>query len=131
MSESKKSIVIDTDPGVDDAIAIIMALVSENSVVCGLTTIFGNCNVEQATENAQKILYFMGHQNITVYKGMHKGILVNNSYELGVKINGKYGLGHVDLEKIPSSETEPKHAVFRSEERRVGKECRSRWSPYH
>ena len=40
-------------------------------------------------------------------------------------------IGHSQFEKIPVSAERQKQTLQRSEERRVGKECRSRWSPYH
>ena len=48
----KQKIIIDTDPGIDDAMAIHMAFADPRLEVVGLTTIFGNVNVEQATRNA-------------------------------------------------------------------------------
>ncbi|MGC6517615.1 MAG: nucleoside hydrolase [Candidatus Puniceispirillaceae bacterium] len=51
MSQTSK-VIIDTDPGIDDAMAIHMAFADPRLEVVGLTTIFGNVNVEQATRNA-------------------------------------------------------------------------------
>ena len=48
----KIKIIIDTDPGIDDAMAIHMAFADPRLEVVGLTTIFGNVNVDQATRNA-------------------------------------------------------------------------------
>ena len=48
----KIKIIIDTDPGIDDAMALHMAFADPRLEVVGLTTIFGNVNVEQATRNA-------------------------------------------------------------------------------
>src|SRR2546425_12220329 len=42
-----------------------------------------------------------------------------------------FGIGNRPYEKTDDVETEPLEGTSRSEERRVGKECRSRWSPYH
>ncbi|CAK9161809.1 unnamed protein product, partial [Ilex paraguariensis] len=51
MAEPKK-IIIDTDPGIDDAMAILLALQSPEVEVIGLTTIYGNVYTTLATRNA-------------------------------------------------------------------------------
>ena len=40
-------------------------------------------------------------------------------------------VGDIVQSQAPKAEPSPQDAIYRSEERRVGKECRSRWSPYH
>ncbi|MBT6257591.1 MAG: nucleoside hydrolase, partial [Alphaproteobacteria bacterium] len=47
-----QKLIIDTDPGIDDAMAIHYAFAHEDLDLIGLTTIFGNVFVEQATRNA-------------------------------------------------------------------------------
>ena len=47
-----QKIIIDTDPGIDDAMAIHMAFADPRIEVVGLTTIFGNVTTRQATRNA-------------------------------------------------------------------------------
>ena len=51
-NSGKQKIIIDTDPGIDDAMAIHMAFADPRLDVVGLTTIFGNVNVDEATRNA-------------------------------------------------------------------------------
>ena len=53
--------------------------------------------------------------------------------EIGKKLAEAYGIPFYDNEIISraAKDTGFAEAAFRSEERRVGKECRSRWSPYH
>lgn len=65
----KNKIIIDTDPGVDDTMAIYFALRSSKIDVVGLTTIFGNVNVDLATINALRILEIAGCTYIPVVKG--------------------------------------------------------------
>jgi inosine-uridine nucleoside N-ribohydrolase len=62
-------IIIDTDPGVDDAMAIFLALCSPELEVIGLTTIFGNVTTEMATTNALRLLEIAGRTDIPVAKG--------------------------------------------------------------
>ena len=51
--EPVTKIVIDTDPGIDDAMAIHFAFAHPGIRVLGLTTVFGNVNIERATRNAR------------------------------------------------------------------------------
>ena len=53
---SKRPIIIDTDPGIDDALAIAIALFSEELDVKLITTVAGNVSLDQVTENALKLL---------------------------------------------------------------------------
>ena len=55
-----KKIIIDTDPGVDDTMAIFFALCSPELEVVGLTTIFGNVHTALATKNALRLLEIAG-----------------------------------------------------------------------
>jgi len=62
-------VILDTDPGVDDAIAILMALACREFNVIGLTTTAGNVPLARATRNALAILEHVGHPNIPAHKG--------------------------------------------------------------
>jgi pyrimidine-specific ribonucleoside hydrolase len=63
----KKKIILDCDPGHDDAFAIMLAV--QHLDVLGITTIGGNCSLENVTTNALKILEVIGHPDIPVFKG--------------------------------------------------------------
>jgi len=65
-----RKIIIDTDPGVDDAMAIFLAMTSPELDVIGLTTIFGNVDTELATTNALRLLEIAGRTEIPVAKGV-------------------------------------------------------------
>ena len=64
-----RKIIIDTDPGVDDAMAIFLALQSPELDVIGLTTIFGNVHTELATTNALRLLEIADRNDIPVAQG--------------------------------------------------------------
>ena len=51
-----EKILIDTDPGIDDAFAILYALKSPDFDVLGLTTVYGNASIEQTTHNARALV---------------------------------------------------------------------------
>ncbi len=62
-------ILIDTDPGIDDGLAIMLALACKEFEVLGLTTIYGNVSVERATENALRLVDLAGRPEIPVAQG--------------------------------------------------------------
>lgn len=64
-----RKIIIDTDPGVDDAMAIFYALGSAEIEVIGLTTVFGNADTETTTYNALALLELAGRSDIPVARG--------------------------------------------------------------
>ncbi len=71
-----KKIIIDTDPGVDDAMAILFALKSPELELIGLTTIYGNVHTDLATQNALRLVEFSGRPDIPVAHGAAKPMVV-------------------------------------------------------
>ena len=67
-----RKIIIDTDPGIDDALAIFLALASPEIEVIGLTTVFGNVAVDLCTRNALALLQIAGRDDIPVAAGRGK-----------------------------------------------------------
>lgn len=65
----KRPVIIDCDPGIDDALAIMLALCSPELEVLGLTIVSGNVPAEQGAKNALKILKLMNRLDIPVYIG--------------------------------------------------------------
>ena len=68
-SETPLRLILDTDPGVDDAIAILMALAAPQAEVIGLTTVGGNVPRARATRNALALLQAAGRLDIPVARG--------------------------------------------------------------
>ncbi|MCP2246961.1 nucleoside hydrolase [Lentzea aerocolonigenes] len=62
-------LIIDTDPGVDDAFAIALAARSPEVELVGLTTVFGNVGLDLTTRNAQRLLAHLGRTDVPVVKG--------------------------------------------------------------
>lgn len=62
-------VILDTDPGIDDAMAIAYALAHPDIDLLALTTVFGNVSVDKSTRNAQYILDVFGATNVDVVKG--------------------------------------------------------------
>lgn len=68
-SPLRRSIVIDTDPGQDDAVALLLALASPELDVLGVTTVAGNVPLNLTTRNARCVLELAGRPDIAVYAG--------------------------------------------------------------
>lgn len=102
-----EKIIIDTDPGVDDAIAILLALSAKEKLdVVALTTVNGNVGVDQVTKNAFKILDIAGRQDIPVYKGNEKPLQRENDH--CEEFHGDDGLGNLamkDSKRVPEAES--------------------------
>lgn len=98
-----QKIIIDTDPGVDDAMAIFFALRSPELDVIGLTTIFGNVFTDLATTNALRLLEIAGRADIPVAKGAEHP-LAGLFTEPATMVHGEDGQGNVFL---PPPTTQP------------------------
>ncbi|XVE76662.1 hypothetical protein DITRI_Ditri12bG0192000 [Diplodiscus trichospermus] len=92
-AEAKK-IIIDTDPGIDDAIAIFLALKSPEVEVIGLTTIYGNVYSTLATRNALHLLEVAGRTDIPVAEGSHVTITKDTKLRIADFVHGADGLGN-------------------------------------
>ena len=85
-----RKVIIDTDTATDDAIAIIMALKHNNFDVKAITTVAGNVDLEQATQNALYTVELC-NKNIPVYKGSAEPL--KRKLETSNFFHGKDGLG--------------------------------------
>ncbi|KAK1319663.1 putative uridine nucleosidase 2 [Acorus calamus] len=90
----KKKIIIDTDPGIDDAMAIFVALQSPEVEVIGLTTIYGNVYTTLATRNALHLLEVAGRTDIPVAEGSHVTITKGTKLRIANFVHGADGLGN-------------------------------------
>jgi purine nucleosidase len=68
-------VIIDTDPGQDDAFALLLALASPEIEVLGVTTVAGNVSVEQTADNARRIVELAGRGEVKVFAGADRPIL--------------------------------------------------------
>ncbi|MBX2824225.1 MAG: nucleoside hydrolase [Gammaproteobacteria bacterium] len=91
-----KKIIIDTDPGIDDAQAIAFALAHPDLDLVGLTTIFGNVDVELATRNALLISELFNAAELPVARGAAVP-LVQDRLPAPDFVHGTDGLGNLDL----------------------------------
>jgi inosine-uridine nucleoside N-ribohydrolase len=66
----KKKVIIDCDPGYDDAAAIILAARSPELELLGITCVAGNVDVEKTSTNALKLCGLAGIRTVPVVKGL-------------------------------------------------------------
>ena len=100
--------ILDCDPGHDDAIAILLALGSPEIDLLGITTIGGNHSLEKVTFNARAVCELAGRPEVPVHAGCMKP-LVREAIDAAY-IHGETGLDGVELPE-PSRPLPEQHAV--------------------
>jgi inosine-uridine nucleoside N-ribohydrolase len=100
----ERKVILDMDPGIDDALAIILALRSLEVRVMGITTVVGNAPVELCTINTLRILEYLKATGIPVIEGMGKPLRQPFAGALGY--HGADGLGEIDL-PLPKFHKQP------------------------
>lgn len=104
-----KRILIDTDPGVDDSMAILFAFCSPEVKIEGLTTVFGNSGSEITTLNALRLVELAGRPDVPVARGAESPLL-REFKGFGWRVHGHNGLGEVDF-PLPKTEPDPRRAA--------------------
>lgn len=94
MTEKKKiPVIIDCDPGHDDAMAILWALALPEIEIKAVTTVAGNSSLERVTDNAVKVLTKAGVTHIPVAKGLSEPLIRNLiSESFGTSVHGQSGM---------------------------------------
>jgi pyrimidine-specific ribonucleoside hydrolase len=95
-------IVIDCDPGHDDAIAILLALASPEVELRGISTVAGNQTLDKTTRNALKVLELADRTDIPVVAGV--GAPLRRTLRTAANVHGESGLDGPDL---PEPTTKP------------------------
>ena len=95
VAQSPRRVIIDTDPGIDDAMAILLALNSPELKVEALTVVAGNVEAWQGLENALKILSLAGRCDVPVAAGAHHPL--NQKLITAQFWHGKNGLAGIEL----------------------------------
>lgn len=101
-------IIIDTDPGQDDAIAILLALASPELEVLGITAVAGNVPLPLTELNARKICELAGKPDTKVFAGASQPLV--RKLVTAENVHGKTGLDGPDL-PAPKMELQQQHAV--------------------
>ena len=103
-----RKVIIDCDPGIDDAMAIVLAMQYSGFDIVGITTMFGNAYVEQATRNALTVVELSG-RTIPVYKGAAAPLRIKRESPPDF-VHGKDGLGNTG-QPAPKSSAQTKSAA--------------------
>lgn len=103
-----RKIIIDTDPGQDDAVAILLALASPELDVLGLSVVAGNVPLALTEVNARKLCELAGRRDLPVYRGCAAPL--KRELVTAEEVHGKSGLDGVELPD-PTMDLQPEHAV--------------------
>ena len=101
-------VVLDCDPGHDDAIALLLALASPEVELLGVTTVHGNQVLEKTTDNALRVLELVGRSDVPVAAGADRPLV--RDLHVAAHVHGESGL---DGPELPAATARPveQHAV--------------------
>lgn len=94
----KRKVIIDCDPGIDDSLAIMLALSSPELDILGITITAGNAPLKQGFENAKKVLNHMDRLDVPIFLGADKPLV--KEYVDALDTHGEDGLGESFLPEI-------------------------------
>ncbi|MCO6381774.1 nucleoside hydrolase [Oceanicola sp. 502str15] len=103
-----RKIIIDTDPGQDDAVAILLALASPELEVLGITTVAGNIPLSLTSLNARKVVEVAERRDIPIYAGCDAPM--KQALTTAEHVHGQSGLDGYDLPE-PALPLQDTHAV--------------------
>ena len=101
---ARTRVIIDTDPGVDDAVAILLALASEELDVVAITSVAGNVGIDATTLNARRLVELAQRPDVPVARGSARPL--NGDPQLEVSVHGADGLGDLDWDEPAVAEHE-------------------------
>ncbi len=105
---AKRRIIIDTDPGQDDAVAILLALGSPELEVVGITAVAGNVPLRLTERNARKVCELAGRADVKVFAGAVRPLL--RDLVTAEEVHGQTGLNGPQLPE-PQMRLQDEHAV--------------------
>jgi pyrimidine-specific ribonucleoside hydrolase len=88
-------LILDCDPGHDDAIALLLALASPEAKLVGVTTVAGNQTLEKTTANALRLLEFADRADVPVAAGAERPLVRERN--VAANVHGESGLDGPDL----------------------------------
>ena len=93
-----RKVIIDCDPGIDDSLAIMLALSMQELDVIGITIVAGNAPVEMGFQNALKVLQFMNRLDVPVFAGADRPLI--REFTNALDTHGPDGLGGSMLPEV-------------------------------
>ncbi|NWF64157.1 MAG: nucleoside hydrolase [Chloroflexi bacterium] len=106
----KTRIILDTDPGADDALAILLMLASPEIQLEAITTVHGNVTIDKTTRNALALLEFLDAKNIPAAQGCSLPLVKPPHQPKGEMVHGSSGMGRANLPE-PTLKPIETHAV--------------------
>ena len=100
-----EKLLLDVDPGIDDALAILMALGNDDVEVVGLTTVMGNTTIENTTRNALALLELVDRADIPVARGAGRPFA--DELVMAEYVHGPGGVPETVREALPEPSAEP------------------------
>jgi inosine-uridine nucleoside N-ribohydrolase len=97
-------VIIDCDPGHDDAIALLLALASPEVEVVGVTTVHGNQTLDKTTDNALRVLALVGREDVPVAVGADRPLV--RELRVAAHVHGESGLDGPELPARASAPAE-------------------------
>lgn len=97
----KRKVIFDCDPGLDDALALLLAVASDKLDILAITTIAGNSTIEKTSQNALDLMERFGRPDIPVARGSGNPII--GRFSTGEHVHGSKGIGGIELKKSDSS----------------------------
>ena len=101
-------VIVDTDPGQDDAVAILLALASPEIEVLGITAVAGNVPLDLTARNARIVCELAGRRDVPVFAGCDRPL--ERPLVTAEHVHGKTGLDGIDLGD-PTMPLQDEHAV--------------------
>ncbi len=117
----QKKVVIDCDPGIDDSLALMLAVNSPELDIAGITIAAGNAPVDMGYQNARKVLSFMNRTDIPVYKGAAKPL--RKKYVNALDTHGADGLGESFLPDVSPDHSTGESALSFYQRILTGDDC--------
>ena len=99
---SKIPVIIDVDTGIDDAMALVLALQADKLDIRGITTVAGNQTIEKTTRNTLDVVEYFGRSEIPVAMGAKQPLI--RPQVIAAYAHGESGLGTAVL---PKAEKQP------------------------
>lgn len=94
---TQRKIIIDTDPGCDDMLAILLMCAAPSIDICAVTTVAGNQSLQKVTNNAQYILKLAKNPALPLCSGADMPLVQKS---IRATVHGKTGLGDVEVTEV-------------------------------
>lgn len=100
-----RKVIVDTDTGVDDALALMLLAADPDVEILAVVSVFGNCHGDRAADNARYVLDTCGRQDVPVYRGCDEPL--KQELKLSSGVHGDDGFGNTGLRPATSVPKEP------------------------